>query len=262
MAALCVTLDSTVAVSCTRTDDVVQSVVARSIIRPPVGGTHRTPAVDEPTKTCTHTFTRERVRNSTHGRQPAPHQPVRKTRRTATNPRAHQPVRYSTHGRQPKLRSRIHTQTREMHTHKHTFTHERVRKSTHGRHNAPRSRMHTVHNSMHGRHPAPRSHIHAFTHSPHDDARPPPFTHSHTLTQSATRRTAAIPPTPRIDAFDARPHDRPRCVSRASCVTRRECGRAAHLRRRMIHSSDRPSRTACRGNTSASQNALSRRGYG
>ena len=40
VAALCVTLDSTVAVSCTRTDDVVQSVVARSIIRPPVGN-HR-----------------------------------------------------------------------------------------------------------------------------------------------------------------------------------------------------------------------------
>ena len=38
MAALCVTLDSTVAVSCTRTDDVIQRVVARSIIRPPVGG--------------------------------------------------------------------------------------------------------------------------------------------------------------------------------------------------------------------------------
>ena len=62
MAALCVTLDLTVAVSCTRTDDVVQSVVARSIIRPPVGGKNpRTPAaVDEPTQTCTHTFTHER----------------------------------------------------------------------------------------------------------------------------------------------------------------------------------------------------------
>ena len=181
--------------------------------------------------------------------------------------------------------------------------HERVRKSTHGRHTAPRSRIHTpsaIRCTAAIR--APRSHIHAFTHSPHDDAPPPPradithshtltrrpqldaqppphthihthshaarmtthgrhHTHSHTLTQSATRRTAAIPPTPRIDAFEARSHDRPRCVSRASCVTRRECGRAAHLRRRLIHSSDRPSKTACRVYTSASQNALSRRGY-
>ena len=66
-----------------------------------------------------------------------------------------------------------------MHTHKHTFTHERVRKSTHGRHTAPRSRIHTPSATRcTAAIRAPRSHIHTFTHSPHDDARPPPFTHS------------------------------------------------------------------------------------
>ena len=132
----------------------------------------------------THIHERERVRNSTHGRQPAPHQPVRYSTH-GSQPVPHQPVRYSTHGRQPKLRSRIHTQTREMHTHKHTFTHERVRKSTHGLHTAPRSRIHTpsaIRCTAAIR--APTSHIHTFTRRPQLDARPPPHTHSHACTHS------------------------------------------------------------------------------
>ena len=92
MAALCVTLDLTVAVSCTRTDDVVQSVVARSIIRPPVGGKNpRTlAAVDEPKQTCTHTFT--------HERESA-------TRRAAANPRHIKPVRKL--DARPRIRAHI-----------------------------------------------------------------------------------------------------------------------------------------------------------
>ena len=130
MAALCVTLDLTVAVSCTRTDDVIQRVVARSIIRPPVGSTPRTlAAVDEPKQTCTHTFT--------HERESA-------TRRAAANPRHINRSVNSTHGHEsartstsplldarPPTQTEIthsHTDTRDTHTHKHTFTHERVRK--------------------------------------------------------------------------------------------------------------------------------------
>ena len=81
------TLDSTVAVSCTRTDDVIQRVVARSITRPPVGGTPRTlAAIDEPKQTCTHTFTHERESATRRAAANPRHINRSATRRTAANP--------------------------------------------------------------------------------------------------------------------------------------------------------------------------------
>ena len=104
MAALCVTLDSTVVVSCTRTDDVIQSVVSRSITRPPVGGniSHSRSRRRADADVHTHIHERESVRNSTddhdsarhinrsvnstHGHEIRAHINQSATRRTAANP--------------------------------------------------------------------------------------------------------------------------------------------------------------------------------